>query len=76
MSDAAGKAVLKLRVRAAPADGEANAAVEALLAKRLGRPKSAVTVSAGHAARIKQITLDGVTAEDLARAFGPPPPEP
>ena len=71
--DAAGKAVLKVRVRAAPSDGEANSAVEALLAKLLKRPKSAVSVAAGHTARVKQIALEGVTAEDLAEAFGPPP---
>jgi uncharacterized protein YggU (UPF0235/DUF167 family) len=73
ITDAAGKVMLKLRVRAAPTDGEANTAVAALVAKLLGRPKSAVSVAAGHSARVKQLELEGVTAEDLQKAFGPPP---
>ena len=75
MRDAAGQALLKLRVRAAPSDGEANAAVEALVAKLLDRPKSAVKVTGGHKARIKQLTIEGVLAADLERVFGPQPPD-
>ena len=37
-----GRAVLKVRVRAPPTDGEANEAVRRLVAKDLGRPVSAV----------------------------------
>ncbi len=75
ITDAAGKVMLKLRVRAAPTDGEANAAVGALVAKLLGVAKSAVSVAAGHSVRVKQLDLEGVTAEDLQKAFGPPPPQ-
>ena len=70
--DANGKPLLKLRVRAAPSDGEANAAVESLVARLLKLPKSAVNVVAGRSARIKQIAVEGVTADDLALAFGSP----
>lgn len=73
MLDADGRPLLKLKVRAAPADGEANAAVVALLARLLNRPKSAVAITAGHGSRIKQIELEDVSAEDVARTFGPPP---
>jgi hypothetical protein len=72
--DDAGRTLLKVRVRAAPTDGEANTAVAAMLAKLLKISKSAVSVTAGHTARVKQISLEGVTAEDLAAAFGAPPP--
>lgn len=48
-----GRAVLKLRVRAAAEGGEANRAVTELLAKRLGVPKRAVRLVSGATARIK-----------------------
>jgi uncharacterized protein YggU (UPF0235/DUF167 family) len=54
-----GRAVALIRVRALPAEGEANAALTALLAKRLRVPKSAVTIAAGHSARVKQVRIAG-----------------
>jgi uncharacterized protein YggU (UPF0235/DUF167 family) len=70
--DNAGRLVLQVRVAAQPVDGEANEAVEALLAKALRRPKSAVTVASGQSARLKRLELDGVTVADLTAAFGLP----
>jgi len=70
--DDAGRAVLKVRVAAAAADGAANAAVLALLASRLGLAKSALTLVAGQTARLKRIEAE-VSEADLAAAFGPPP---
>lgn len=72
MLDDAGRAVLKLRVSAAAADGAANAAVVALLAKALQLPKSAIRLAGGAAARVKRIEIDAEDA-DVARAFGNPP---
>jgi uncharacterized protein YggU (UPF0235/DUF167 family) len=54
-----GRAVALVRVRALPAEGEANAALAALIAKRLRVPKSAVTIAAGHTARLKQVRIAG-----------------
>jgi len=71
--DDAGRPVLKLRVAAAAADGQANAAVIALLAKALGRPKSTLALVSGQTARLKRIAAEGVSDADLAAAFGPPP---
>jgi len=71
--DAAGRPVLKVRVAAAAADGQANAAVLALLAKALGRPKSSLVLLSGQTSRVKRIEARGVAEADLARAFGPPP---
>jgi uncharacterized protein YggU (UPF0235/DUF167 family) len=51
--------VALIRVRALPAEGEANAALTGLLAKRLRVPKSAVTIAAGHSARVKQVRIAG-----------------
>ena len=61
-----GRAVALVRVRALPAEGEANAALVVLLAKRLHVPKSAVTIAAGHSARLKQVRIAGDPAA-LAR---------
>lgn len=68
-TDAAGRPVLKVRVAAAASDGAANAAVIALLAKTLGRPKSALTLVAGQTARVKRIEVD-VSEAELSAAFG------
>jgi len=67
--DAAGRPVLQVRVAAAAADGQANAALLVLLAKGLGRPKSALTLVAGHTARLKRIEVAGLTEADLAQAL-------
>ncbi len=54
-----GRTVLRLRVRVAPEDGAANAAVEKLLARAAGVAPHAVRVTAGATARIKQIAIAG-----------------
>ncbi|WP_370193412.1 MULTISPECIES: DUF167 family protein [Aurantimonas] len=59
VTDAAGRAFLKARVRAVPEDGEANAALLKLLARTIGVPKSAVTLVAGHTSRLKTLRLTG-----------------
>lgn len=64
-TDAAGREHLKVRVRAAPVEGEANAALEALLAKALGVPRSAVRVVRGQTARLKQVAVEGLDAGAL-----------
>jgi uncharacterized protein YggU (UPF0235/DUF167 family) len=68
--DDAGRSYLKVRVRAAAVEGEANAALCALIAKALQLPKSAVRVAAGHAARLKSLEIDGVDQATLSAAFG------
>jgi uncharacterized protein YggU (UPF0235/DUF167 family) len=55
--DAAGQAFLKVRVRAIAEKGKANAAIEQLLAKALGLPKSAVSVEKGETQRIKTVRI-------------------
>lgn len=64
--DEKGQLYLKARVRAAPEHGEANKALEALLAKALGVPKSKVQVARGTTARLKTIEAEGVSEADLA----------
>ncbi|MBV8978032.1 MAG: DUF167 domain-containing protein [Alphaproteobacteria bacterium] len=50
---------LKARVRAAPEDGEANAALLALLARALGISRSSLSIAGGHKSRLKTIAAIG-----------------
>jgi uncharacterized protein YggU (UPF0235/DUF167 family) len=70
VADAEGRPVLKLRVSAAAAEGAANAAVIALVAKAVGVPRSAVRIASGETARVKRLEIAGADAADLERAFG------
>ena len=63
--DADGRPVLKVRVRARPVEGEANAALILLLAKSLGVPRSAVSLARGGQSRRKMIEIDGIDDEVL-----------
>jgi uncharacterized protein (TIGR00251 family) len=54
-----GRAVLKARVRAAPNEGEANAALIRLIAQALDVAPRQVTLAAGASARIKRLAIAG-----------------
>ena len=54
-----GRAVLKARVRAAPFEGQANAALCRLLAQELGLAPRQVEIAAGEGARIKRLRIGG-----------------
>lgn len=54
-----GRSVLKARVRAAPSEGEANAALCRLLAGALGVGARNVTLIAGDTARNKRVKISG-----------------
>lgn len=54
-----GRCVLQVRVRAAPSEGEANAALVKLMAKTLGVPARDVSLIAGDTARIKRLRVAG-----------------
>jgi len=66
-TDAAGRAALKVAVTAAPEDGKANAALEKLLARTFGLPRTTVSVVSGHTARAKLLHLAGDPPDLLAR---------
>lgn len=69
-----GRSVLKARVRAAPSEGEANAALLALLAREFGLPRSRLAITGGATARLKAVLLQGDPAaltEALRRRFIP-----
>lgn len=65
MATAEGPAV-QARVRAVPEKGEANAALERLVADWLGVPRGTVSVDAGAKSRVKSVHITG----DAARLAG------
>ena len=54
-----GRMVLKARVRAIPEDGEANAALQKLIAKNIGVPASRISLQSGHTSRLKVLKIEG-----------------
>lgn len=63
-----GRSVLKVRVRAAASEGEANAALVKLVAKTLGVAARDVSLVAGATARLKRLKVVGA-ATTLAAAL-------
>ena len=68
-----GRPFLKARVAAPPVEGEANAALTALLSKTLGVSKTSVRIAAGQTGRLKQVEVEGLDSAALTAAFGPQP---
>jgi uncharacterized protein YggU (UPF0235/DUF167 family) len=60
--DADGVRRLKVRVRAIPDKGAANAALEALLARELRAARSSVRVARGGTSRTKLVEIEGADA--------------
>jgi uncharacterized protein len=53
--------LLKVKVRAAPEKGRANAAVEELLAQRLAVPPSSVRIVAGFGSALKTVAISSIS---------------
>lgn len=53
-----GRCVLKVRVRAVPEDGKANAALVRLLADALGLPAARVSLTGGATSRLKTLRIE------------------
>jgi uncharacterized protein len=68
------RVVLKARVRAAPFEGEANAALCGLLAGAIGVARRDVTIVAGATSRIKRVRIAGQATPLIAalRRLVPP----
>ena len=58
---------LRVRVTAAPTEGQANAAVIAILAKTLGVSKSRLEVIRGYNSRDKVVSVDTLTEQEVQR---------
>ncbi|MGQ0662312.1 MAG: DUF167 domain-containing protein [Pseudomonadota bacterium] len=59
--------VLEVKVRAPPEAGRANAALIELLARELGLPKGALSITGGAASRVKRVHIRGRTAALMAK---------
>jgi uncharacterized protein (TIGR00251 family) len=57
---------LKLRITAAPVEGKANEECIRLLAEVLGVKKAQVTIIAGHTARTKTVSVEGLKGDQVA----------
>jgi uncharacterized protein (TIGR00251 family) len=62
--------LLRVRVAAPPVEGEANVALERLLARALGVPRRAVRVVAGARGREKTVAVEGLSAEQARARLG------
>ena len=58
---------LRVRVTAAPTEGQANAAVIAILAKTLGVSKSRLEIIRGYNSRDKVVSVDTLTEQEVRR---------
>ena len=56
---------LKVRVRAKPENGEANRAVERMLAKVLGLQRGSVQISSGFSSARKTVVIEGIPEKEL-----------
>jgi uncharacterized protein YggU (UPF0235/DUF167 family) len=62
--------VLRVSVAAAPVNGQANAALCKLIAKRAGVARGRVSVIRGERSREKVVHVKGLTRDQLRRALG------
>ena len=60
---------VKVRVRCAPVDGKANAALCAFLAEKCDCPKSAVSIALGMTSRNKTVEIAGLTVRQVIEAL-------
>jgi uncharacterized protein YggU (UPF0235/DUF167 family) len=68
--------LIRVRVRAAPADGAANSAVAHVLADALGLPPSRLRIVAGTSSRRKIVAIEGLHAMALERRVAQLPAQP
>ena len=69
-ADETGRPFLKVRVSAPPVEGEANGALERLLAKVLKVSRSSVRVVGGTTGRLKQVEIVGLEQEEALARLG------
>lgn len=67
--------IVRVRAKAAPVDGRANAALEALLAQTLGLPWHGVVITGGTRSRRKRIAVSGLSPEYVQAAIDRLEPE-
>ena len=65
-----GEDALRVRLRAPPVDGKANAALLTFLAEAFGLPKRDVVLMQGATGRHKRVLLRGLAADAVHRVLG------
>ncbi len=58
-------AVIKIKLRAPPVEGKANAALRSFLAEELNISESRIVLARGHKSREKIIHIDGLSEEEV-----------
>ena len=56
---------IKIKLRAPPVEGKANAALRRFLAEKLGVPQRAIVLDRGERSRDKVLRIDGLSGEDV-----------
>ncbi|HVO42824.1 MAG TPA: DUF167 domain-containing protein [Aggregatilineales bacterium] len=64
---------IKIRLKASPADGQANDALIAFLAQRLNVKPEAIEIVAGQDKRDKWVSVAGITTTDVEERLKPDP---
>ncbi len=67
---------LKVRLRAVPEKGQANAALIAFLADLLGIAKSQITLTHGDTSRLKRLAITGISQDTLDNLLNRHPSKP
>ena len=60
---------IKIKLRAPPVEGKANAALRRFLAEKLGIPQRAIVLDRGERSRDKVIRIDGLSQTDVCRGL-------
>lgn len=60
---------LKIRLKAPPVEGEANAACIRFLASLFGLPRTNLSIKTGHKSRLKLIEMEGVSVEEIRKVI-------
>jgi uncharacterized protein (TIGR00251 family) len=61
---------LKIKVKAPPVEGRANAVLCEFLAQKLGLPKHTVTVVTGGTSRLKRVRIEGLDLHEVRQRCG------
>lgn len=64
---------LKIRLKAPPVEGEANAACIRFLASLFGLPQTNLSIKTGHKSRLKLIEMEGVSIEEVKKIIAAQP---
>ena len=60
---------IKIKLRAPPVEGKANAVLRRFLAEKLGVPQRAIVLDRGERSRDKVIRIDGLSQTDVCRGL-------